>query len=201
MSVLTKDAILKVALTLFGNKGYHACSIRDIAQAADVNVAAINYHFGSKEKLFHEVINAHMLELDNQLQERLKDKVELKDALWEFYLCLLEHKEAFLSVFRLFLSSEVTFPDYPLEVAGIAGPPGAKYLFLILERVIPGLKTESYQWGVQILTAQLFHSVLMQISPFGQQQLAHEHICSEEYRKYSLSILSEAIIKKCQELG
>jgi AcrR family transcriptional regulator len=41
---------------LFADRGFSAVSVRDIAAAAEVNVAAVNYHFQSKENLYREVL-------------------------------------------------------------------------------------------------------------------------------------------------
>lgn len=53
------DTKLKLILTageLFAKQGFEATSIRNISEKAKVNVSAINYHFGSKENLYMEVI-------------------------------------------------------------------------------------------------------------------------------------------------
>src|SRR2546423_2550453 len=53
----TSDAparLLKAARRLFAEKGVAATSIRDLAQEAGVNIAAVNYHFGDKEQLYLE---------------------------------------------------------------------------------------------------------------------------------------------------
>jgi TetR/AcrR family transcriptional regulator, regulator of cefoperazone and chloramphenicol sensitivity len=44
----TRNALVRVAIDLFGRKGYDATSTRDIAGAAGVNIAGIAYHFGGK---------------------------------------------------------------------------------------------------------------------------------------------------------
>lgn len=44
----TRAALVRVAIDLFGRKGYDATSTRDIAGAAGVNIAGIAYHFGGK---------------------------------------------------------------------------------------------------------------------------------------------------------
>ncbi|MGH2565307.1 MAG: TetR family transcriptional regulator, partial [Ginsengibacter sp.] len=43
-------------MTLFGQKGFEGTSVRDIASGAGVNIAMINYYFGSKEKLFESLV-------------------------------------------------------------------------------------------------------------------------------------------------
>ena len=47
----TQTQILDAAEQLFAEQGFGATSLRSIIRAADVNLAAIHYHFGSKEKL------------------------------------------------------------------------------------------------------------------------------------------------------
>src|SRR5258706_7202776 len=47
----TRARILDVAEELFSEQGFDRVSIRDITNKARVNLAAINYHFGSKEDL------------------------------------------------------------------------------------------------------------------------------------------------------
>lgn len=51
-----KTHILNTALKLFCQKGFEGTSVRDIATEADVNLAMINYYFGSKEKLFQYAV-------------------------------------------------------------------------------------------------------------------------------------------------
>ena len=51
----TRDAILSTATRLFAARGLDGVSIRDICADAGVNVAAINYHFQGKDRLYQEV--------------------------------------------------------------------------------------------------------------------------------------------------
>jgi len=65
---VTKDKILDAAEALFMEHGFEATSLRSITTAAAVNLAAVNYHFGSKEELFQAVLTRR---LDPMNQERL----------------------------------------------------------------------------------------------------------------------------------
>ena len=47
----TKERILGAAESLFAQRGFDGASLRQLTSAAGVNLAAVNYHFGSKEKL------------------------------------------------------------------------------------------------------------------------------------------------------
>lgn len=55
-----RDALLEAAERLFSEKGYEAVSTRELAEAAAVNLGAIQYHFGSKAKLFVETVHRMM---------------------------------------------------------------------------------------------------------------------------------------------
>lgn len=52
----TRRKLLAAATRLFSEFGYNAVSVRAIAQEAGVNAALVNYHYGTKEALFEEVI-------------------------------------------------------------------------------------------------------------------------------------------------
>jgi TetR/AcrR family transcriptional regulator, regulator of cefoperazone and chloramphenicol sensitivity len=52
----TKERIILAAAEEFANIGFHATTTRAICQRAGVNIAAINYHFNSKELLYKHVV-------------------------------------------------------------------------------------------------------------------------------------------------
>src|SRR5213080_4689568 len=56
----TKERILDSAESLFMEHGFEATSLRSITAAAAVNLAAVNYHFGSKEELFQAVLTRRL---------------------------------------------------------------------------------------------------------------------------------------------
>jgi TetR/AcrR family transcriptional regulator, regulator of cefoperazone and chloramphenicol sensitivity len=58
VSKATREKIIKAASRAFALGGYDGASIRAIVAEADVNQAAINYHFGSKEGLYRAVLQA-----------------------------------------------------------------------------------------------------------------------------------------------
>ncbi|MFW5802427.1 MAG: TetR/AcrR family transcriptional regulator [Verrucomicrobiota bacterium] len=53
----TRERILHSAARLFAEGGIHATTVKDICMAADANVAAVNYYFGSKDHLIEEVLD------------------------------------------------------------------------------------------------------------------------------------------------
>jgi AcrR family transcriptional regulator len=65
----TKTRILDAAEQLFMEHGFEATSLRSLTTAASVNLAAVNYHFGSTEELFEAVLTRR---LDPMNQERIE---------------------------------------------------------------------------------------------------------------------------------
>jgi AcrR family transcriptional regulator len=64
----TKDRILDAAEALFMEHGFEATSLRQITALAEVNLASVSYHFGSKEELFESVLTRR---LDPMNRERI----------------------------------------------------------------------------------------------------------------------------------
>lgn len=52
----TRQRLLDAAGEVFSDQGYRAATIRDICTRADANIAAVNYHFGDKQRLYAEVL-------------------------------------------------------------------------------------------------------------------------------------------------
>ncbi|CAI8878522.1 TetR/AcrR family transcriptional regulator, regulator of cefoperazone and chloramphenicol sensitivity [Methylococcus capsulatus] len=52
----TRKRLLQAALEIFADKGFRDATVREICARAEVNVASVNYHFGSKEALYSEVL-------------------------------------------------------------------------------------------------------------------------------------------------
>ena len=76
-SVDTRERILDAAERLFMAHGYEGTSMRLITSEASVNLAAVNYHFGSKESLIQEVFRRR---LDWLNDERLRVLIEMEEA-------------------------------------------------------------------------------------------------------------------------
>lgn len=93
MSVDTRERILDAAERLFGERGFDRTSIREITAVADVNVAAINYHYGSKEELLRAVlsrivepVNRERLELLEQVERAAAPDPPAVEAIVEAFL-------------------------------------------------------------------------------------------------------------------
>lgn len=69
-----KNKIIEAASEIFAEKGYQNTTVRDICQKAGIYQLSINYHFGSKENLFREVlIKTYQDTEETTLMEKIKD--------------------------------------------------------------------------------------------------------------------------------
>lgn len=68
----TQERLLDAAESLFAEKGFDAVSLREITAAAGANVAAVNYHFGGKEKLITSVMARHAMPINRERMLRLE---------------------------------------------------------------------------------------------------------------------------------
>lgn len=75
----TKEKILDVAEQLFADRGFASTSLRDITAAAEVNLAAVNYHFGSKIDLLRAVFARRFVPVNAERLEAL-DRLDHPDA-------------------------------------------------------------------------------------------------------------------------
>jgi AcrR family transcriptional regulator len=68
----TKERILSAAEELFARHGFAGASLRQVTAAANVNLAAVNYHFGSKDNLINEVFRRRLDELTERRLQALQ---------------------------------------------------------------------------------------------------------------------------------
>ena len=56
-SLSTRQRLLAVSREMFATRGYRGTSIREITRAANANLGAVTYHFGTKQKLYEAVLS------------------------------------------------------------------------------------------------------------------------------------------------
>jgi len=73
----TRSAILAAAERLYADRGFGDVTLRDIVAEANVNLAAVNYHFGSKDELIAELFVTRSLQLNRERLRELRAAEEL----------------------------------------------------------------------------------------------------------------------------
>src|SRR5688572_25443506 len=88
MEADTRGRLLDAAERLFAAKGFEATSLRDVTAKAKANLAAVHYHFGSKEALVRAVFERRLGEVNRRRLElltgRRRGKLSPKDILHAF---------------------------------------------------------------------------------------------------------------------
>ena len=79
-----RGRIVKAAQQLFAARGYSGTAIRDIAGAAGVNGAMIHYYFGSKEGLYHTIIETAAAEIRAKLLNAISSSQNVDERVSEF---------------------------------------------------------------------------------------------------------------------
>jgi len=69
----TVERILRSATILFAERGFAETSLRTITGMADVNLAAVNYHFGTKKSLIQAVFSQFLTPFCRELERRLTE--------------------------------------------------------------------------------------------------------------------------------
>lgn len=67
----TRQRILNTAAEQYAEAGYEAMSLRSLTEAAGVNLAAVNYHFGSKQALFVTLVRESITPMNVERMRRL----------------------------------------------------------------------------------------------------------------------------------
>jgi AcrR family transcriptional regulator len=167
----TRQRIIDAAGMLFAKQGFAATSVREITRAAQCNLAAMNYHFGNKEKLYIEVFHLELIKLREQriggIQQTLQE--EKGDNSLEGFL------RGFATIFLAPLIQEETGPRLiqmmMREMLESHLPEGMflnevvipvnRVLLDALTRVCPGLDEARAQLCIFSIIGQLIHIVRM----------------------------------------
>ncbi len=161
----TRRALLAAAGAVFAERGFREATVRDICDRAGANVAAVNYHFGDKERLYLEVLRQAMAEMnarypfDGGLPPGAPAEVRLHAFVHSLLSRLFDNGEhAWLG--RL-MAREMIDPSSALDVmmTDRIGPM-AEHLRGIIQDLLPPGPDEDTVWltGFSIVSQCLFYN-------------------------------------------
>jgi AcrR family transcriptional regulator len=110
---VTADRIVAAATRLFADKGFDGTSVKDISDTAGVNIAAINYHFGTKDSLCRHIIDqfgSERLDLARKTLQAPRNADDFKVRLEIFLRQTLEAMIRQTDIVRL-VQQELDKPD------------------------------------------------------------------------------------------
>jgi AcrR family transcriptional regulator len=76
MSKVSQEDIIRAAIQLFNQNGYHATSMRDIAQAVDIQKPSLYHHFDSKEAILLAILEAGMDQLIFEVETIVRQEAD-----------------------------------------------------------------------------------------------------------------------------
>jgi AcrR family transcriptional regulator len=158
----TRERLLDAAERLFAENGFAATSVRDITATASSNVAAVNYHFGGKHNLYHEVFRRRMAAMRDQRIASIRQVQgganSLEGVLYAFATAFLQplvDRSSGRLLIEL-ISREMLDPQLPRELflAEVVGPV-QEALAEAITKVTPGLDAGPAKLCVVSIVGQL----------------------------------------------
>ncbi len=161
-----KERILDAAEQLFAQRGFYGVSLRDITQAAGVDVALVAYHFGGKRELFTavferraEVLNRERLELLEEVRRGAQPGTPAIEAIVNAFSQPLLERSArggpgWKSYFAL-VANVNNSPEFgPLMMTRHFDPLVDRFI-AVLREALPSCPPREIYWGYQFLTGAL----------------------------------------------
>ncbi len=166
----TRARILDAAEALFADRGYYGVSLRDITQAAGVQLALANYHFGSKEELFRHVIgrrgHEHVETLSAALDQVIADAGEqppvLETIIRAFFAPVVDRvvrgDEGWQNYIRLLAQvSNVRQQENFLSPVTEFYDDTARRFIAQIARALPGMDATTRHWAFYFYQAAIVH--------------------------------------------
>lgn len=107
----TRQKIIQVTLNLIADEGIHGLTTRTIAAAAGVNIAAVNYYFGSKDKLIEESLQSALDHMFSDSFDFLQN-LDWKAALQNIMLYFLEGSLRYPGIIKAILHEPINNNNY-----------------------------------------------------------------------------------------
>lgn len=164
-----KDRLLETAEGLFAEKGFDGTSIREITSQAKCNLAAVNYHFGGKEKLYSEVFRRRLIAMRDVRIASIEDVMSqtdheptLEELIRAFAIAFIEplvDKSQGQRFIRMTIR-EMLDPRLPKRMfAEEVAIPTLSALGKAMSRVCPGLGQKETVMSIISVVGQLMNAI------------------------------------------
>jgi AcrR family transcriptional regulator len=172
MEVDTKQRLLDAAERLFAQQGFHATSLRAITGEAGANLAAVNYHFGSKEGLMEAVIDRRLTPLNKQRTAALDAALvtaaaegrrpEAREVLRAFIEPTLRFRQAESRDFIALVGRMVSETDDTLRRIFVGRmEPFRNRVFEALKLALPDVSEAILNWRLHFTIGAMAHTMFM----------------------------------------
>ncbi|QDU40629.1 putative HTH-type transcriptional regulator YttP [Maioricimonas rarisocia] len=190
----TRDRVIDAAGPIFAEKGFEGATVREICQAAGVNLASVNYHFGDKQRLYFATVKAaHLMRMKQvppaQWPEETTPEEQLRLYIHTALRRMLGHNE--LSWQMRLMTREILQPTGALvDVVEQGIRPQLSVLLGILDHFLPPDTPEHvrYQTAFSIIGQCLHYR-------FGKDFVAMLVPEEERNEHYSIEQLADQITR------
>ena len=195
MSKDTKERILSCAAELFAQKGYAGASIRDISKLSDVNIAAVSYHFESKEKLFLEVIAHNYKFLDKEVKQVCDNAISIEDCVVKIFRLFIKHGDKILNTFKFLMNENISFDKSVFHSSkGSFGPPGNDTFMEYIMSEYEKMSHDDAFYVMKNVFGIICHSALIISCPVLKATLNSSSKFSEKQQENNLVKLTSSLI-------
>jgi len=193
----TKEKILETAAELFAEKGFDGTSVRDIAKAAEVNLAAINYHFKNKENLYLATFMESCERMEANIDALFVEGISIDCFVWKLYESFVHNGAALMNSFKMMLTTSVSFPEDYYKEDDEFGPPGQETLLKVIsQEVSEEVSLDAKKWAVHVIFTHVVHNAIIMSTSFMKEKSTHVPILSKESKMMSISIFVRAVINE-----
>ncbi len=213
----TKERILNAAERLFAERGYDATSLRAITAEAGVNLAAVNYHFSSKETLLQALFTRRFAALNQQRLALLKTYEseagrnpipleKLVRALLKPMFFIQVDRSASGKAFSRLLGRMYAWPPIRLsQILGIETQSLANHFAAALRHTLPSIGDEDLYWRVFFTIGATAHTLaaspMLQIISKGICDPTNVEAAFERLVTFVVSGLKEPTAPQHQKKG
>ena len=192
----TKDRILGAAEELFAQFGFAGTSLRQVTSRADVNIAAVNYHFGSKENLVNEVFRRRMDEMSEKRLSALKAAVDagaddlepILAAFVEPALAMAQDRHGGASFMRVIARAYAEKNDALRKFLSDHYGHVLREFAKAIATVVPELSKEELYWRLDFLAGALTYAMSdfgLIKRPSGTSEAAHRARAARELIRFA----------------
>lgn len=200
-SALTRTKILDAANQHFADFGYGGAKIRDIAASAQVNIAAVNYHFESKKALYFENYQRSFRLIEEEAAKIAGKAKSTSDFVVKLFRFFLKNDLMVVSTFKILISDpgpeflKECLKQNPRDYSLMAGPPGAKHLAnIIIAETGRKFTDKSLLWASRVLFGCIVQWTLVSTSKHLQRTALSKKQTGETIFKKDLELLCESVL-------
>jgi len=176
-----RQHILYVTMDLINKEGFEAVTVRKVASLADVNIAMINYYFGSKENLMNEAVQTIISTLQKSFNVLYDENMTPRERLKAFLVRYAKGLQTYPALVRRVIAQEAIGFETQSDFIGFMKNMGLIQIMELMEEITGETDaTKQSMMSMQLIGAMAF--------PFIMQPILQKIIDTLPYDSYETYI-------------